>query len=99
MQLTRWEAIERRVSELLDGEPAAVSDLMPLCFVLMPFGLKPDPTGRPPIDFDRVYDAAIAPAIMDAGLLPVRADEEKAGGITHRAMFERLLRRAFRGEA
>ena len=63
----------------------------PLCFVLMPFGVKPDPTGRSPIDFNRVYEKGIKPAIEAAGMVPVRADEEKTGGIIHKLMFERLL--------
>jgi hypothetical protein len=62
-----------------------------LCFVLMPFGTKPDPAGGADIDFDRVYERAIRPGVQDAGMLPVRADEEKLGGIIHKAMFERLL--------
>ena len=65
--------------------------LPPLCFVLMPFGKKPDPTGGEPIDFDRIYETAIRPAIEAAGMAPVRADEERTGGIIHKAMFERLL--------
>ena len=68
-----------------------MADQRPLCFVLMPFGTKPDPTGRPAIDFDRVYGAGIQPAIEAAGLRPVRADQEKTGGIIHKPMFERLL--------
>jgi len=63
----------------------------PLCFVLMPFGNKPDPAGGADIDFDRVYEAAIQPGIQDAGMIPIRADEEKLGGIIHKAMYERLL--------
>ncbi|HYH82560.1 MAG TPA: TRAFs-binding domain-containing protein [Longimicrobium sp.] len=63
----------------------------PLCFVLMPFGTKKDPAGGPDIDFNRIYKSAIQPAIEDAGLEPIRADEERAGGIIHKAMFERLL--------
>ncbi|MBL8300464.1 MAG: DUF4071 domain-containing protein [Rhodanobacteraceae bacterium] len=63
----------------------------PLCFVLMPFGDKPDPLGGPPINFDRVYETGIRPAIEQAGLDPIRADEERTGGIIHKAMFERLL--------
>lgn len=63
----------------------------PLCFVLMPFGSKPDPSGGPNIDFDRVYDSAIKPGIDAAQMQPIRADEEELGGIIHRAMFERLL--------
>lgn len=63
----------------------------PLCFILMPFGVKPDPTGRPAIDFNRIYEEGIKPAILDAGLEPIRADQEKTGGIIHKPMFERLL--------
>ena len=62
----------------------------PLCFVLMPFGRKPDATGAM-IDFDAVYSQLIAPAIRDAGLEPIRADEEMTGGIVHKPMFERLI--------
>lgn len=62
----------------------------PLCFVLMPFGKKPDATGNI-VDFDRIYHEIIIPAIEQAGLEPVRADEEMAGGIIHKPMFERLI--------
>lgn len=65
--------------------------MKPLCFVLMPFGNKPDPTGGKDIDFNRIYEIAIKPAIEDAGMEPIRADEEKTGGIIHGPMFERLL--------
>ncbi|HWA72093.1 MAG TPA: TRAFs-binding domain-containing protein [Polyangiaceae bacterium] len=61
-----------------------------LCFVLMPFGKKADASGRA-IDFDAVYREVIAPAIEDAGLDPLRADEERQGGIIHKTMFERLI--------
>jgi hypothetical protein len=63
----------------------------PLCFVLMPFGTKPDPTGRPSIDFNRIYEKGIRPAVEAAGMVPIRADAEKTGGIIHKPMFERLL--------
>lgn len=62
----------------------------PLCFVLMPFGKKNDADGRT-IDFDRVYAEIIRPAVEDAGLDPIRADEEMSGGIIHQPMFERLI--------
>src|SRR5499433_1490885 len=62
----------------------------PLCFVLMPFGSKPDST-RTLIDFDAIYTNLIKPAIEEAGLEPLRADEEMAGGIIHKPMFERLI--------
>jgi len=61
-----------------------------LCFVLMPFGQKQD-TGGKIIDFDAVYRELISPAIVDAGLEAIRADEERVGGIIHKPMFERLI--------
>jgi tetratricopeptide (TPR) repeat protein len=64
--------------------------LKPLCFVLMPFGTKPDPAGGF-IDFDAVYQSLIKPAVLAAGMDPVRADEEELGGIIHKPMFERLI--------
>lgn len=63
----------------------------PLCFVIMPFGIKSDPAGGADIDFDRIYKNALEPAIDDAGMDPIRADEERTGGIIHKPMFERLL--------
>ena len=62
----------------------------PYCFVLMPFGIKKDPVGHD-IDFDAVYAALIRPAIEAAGMEPVRADEERMGGIIHKPMYERLI--------
>src|ERR687886_3007893 len=62
----------------------------PLCFVLMPFGQKPDAAGAL-IDFDAVYRDLIAPAIEQAQMQPLRADEEMTGGIIHKPMFERLI--------
>jgi hypothetical protein len=64
--------------------------MLPLCFVLMPFGRKTDAGGRT-TDFDAVYQAIIAPAVAEAGLEPIRADEEKIGGAIHKPMFERLM--------
>lgn len=61
-----------------------------LCFVAMPFGTKRT-SGRSRIDFDRVYRELIAPAIERADLEPLRADEERTGGIIHKPMFERLI--------
>jgi hypothetical protein len=62
----------------------------PLCFILLPFGTKPDASGAL-IDFDAVYTELIIPAVREAELEPLRADEENAGGIIHKPMFERLL--------
>ena len=65
-------------------------ELAPLCFVLMPFGRKMDAAGRV-TNFDSVYEKIIAPAVSQAGLEPIRADEEKIGGTIHKPMFERLM--------
>jgi hypothetical protein len=62
----------------------------PLCFVLMPFGEKRDITGAL-INFDSIYNELIAPSVEQAGLEPLRADEEVTGGIIHKPMFERLI--------
>jgi len=62
---------------------------LPFCFVLMPFGIK-ESDGKA-IDFDFIYDKVIKPSITDSGLEPIRADEEIAGGIIHKPMFERLI--------
>jgi tetratricopeptide (TPR) repeat protein len=64
--------------------------MKPLCFVLMPFGRKPDGTGRV-IDFDAVYQQVIAPAVAAADMDGIRADEEQIGGTIHKPMFERLM--------
>jgi hypothetical protein len=64
--------------------------MKPLCFVLMPFGKKPNASGKQ-VDFDAVYQELIKPAIEEAGLEPLRADEEMTGGIIHKPMFERLV--------
>jgi len=62
----------------------------PLCFVLMPFGTKTD-GNKKEINFDTVYNNFIKPAIIKAGLEPIRADEETSGGFIHKPMYERLM--------
>lgn len=62
----------------------------PLCFILMPFGTKANADGSL-INFDRVYQDLIAPAVRNAELEPIRADQETTGGIIHKPMFERLI--------
>ena len=64
--------------------------MLPLCFVLMPFGKKPAGDGRL-VDFDSIYELLIKPAVVAAGLEPLRADEEMTGGVIHKPMFERLI--------
>jgi len=64
--------------------------MKPLCFVIMPFNKKKDADGKI-IDFDVVYQSFIHKAIEDAGMEPIRADEETVNGIIHKPMYERLL--------
>jgi len=61
-----------------------------ICFVIMPFGTKPDASGRT-IDFNSIYSGIIKPAVEQTGFDPMRADEEMDAGFIHKAMYERLL--------
>ena len=56
----------------------------------MPFGDKSDAAGKI-IKFDQVYEQIIKPAIEDADMTPIRADEELTRGIIHKPMYERLI--------
>lgn len=67
-----------------------IVDHRAVCFVIMPFGRKPDGVGRM-IDFDRIYSEIIGPAAEASALAVVRADEEKGAGFIHKLMFERIL--------
>lgn len=64
--------------------------MKPFCFVAMPFGKKPA-IGNVTVNFDSVYESVILPSVLNADLQPIRADEEKVGGIIHKPMFERLI--------
>ncbi len=63
----------------------------PLCFVLMPFGSEADPRGGSSIDFDKIYEQAIQPAIEATGMKPVRPRENCSAGPIHKPTFEQLL--------
>ncbi len=73
-----------------DTQRSPATGRAPLCFVLMPFGKKPDNQGGA-VDFDAVYADLLAPAIREARLDPLRADQELIGGLIHKPMFERLI--------
>ena len=61
------------------------------CFVVMGFGKKTDfETGRT-LDLDKSYRNIIKPAVTDAGLECVRADEITHSGIIDVPMYEKLL--------
>ncbi len=65
----------------------------PICFMVMPYGVKDthaaDPTAPSKVDFNRLWDAALKPAIQKAGYLPIRADQD-AGASIITEMIERL---------
>ena len=64
---------------------------MRTCFVVMPFGKKTDfQTGRV-LDLDRTYAAIIKPAVEEAGLQCLRADEIMHSGVIDLPVFEQLL--------
>jgi hypothetical protein len=62
-----------------------------VCFIDMPFGKKTDLASGVEVNFDQVFEAAIEPAVIEAGLDPIRGDRERTGGIIHAPMFGRLL--------
>lgn len=66
----------------------------PICFMIMPYGIKSTSAvagGEAPdkVDFDRLWEAALRPAIRDAGYEPVRANED-FGALIVTEMIERL---------
>lgn len=63
-----------------------------VCFVVMGFGTKTDyETGRT-LDLDASYEAIIKPAVTEAGLRSVRADEVMHSGVIDKPMFDMLLK-------
>jgi hypothetical protein len=61
------------------------------CFVVMGFGKKTDfETGRT-LDLDKTYKYIIKPAVTDAGMECVRADEIPHSGVIDVPMYEKLL--------
>lgn len=60
------------------------------CFVIMPFGEKVDPEGKP-IDFDMIYKDFIKDAVEDLGIECVRCDEIAEAGWIHSKMFRHIF--------
>ena len=65
--------------------------MQPLCFVLMRHGSGPAPDGSGLLNFDAVYERAIGPATLDAGLEPIRDSAERSDGALDQSALERLL--------
>lgn len=69
-----------------------MNEASPYCFVVMGFGVKTDyETGRT-LDLDATYEAIIEPAVTDAGLRCIRADELVHSGMIDRRMYDALYR-------
>jgi hypothetical protein len=63
-----------------------------ICFVVMGFGKKTDfETGRV-LDLDKSYKNMIKPAVEEAGLTCIRADEIVHSGLIDVPMYEQLLK-------
>jgi tetratricopeptide (TPR) repeat protein len=76
--------------------------MRPHVFVAMPFGLKEARAATPAalnmpaiarvmVDFDLVYERLIAPALVRAGCIPFRADQEPGAGDIRTDMFFELV--------
>ena len=61
------------------------------CFVIMPFGEKPDVGGGTVIDFDVVYETLIKNTIEELGLTCIRCDEISRPGLIHSDMFTHIF--------
>jgi O-acetyl-ADP-ribose deacetylase (regulator of RNase III) len=61
------------------------------CFIIMPFGEKPDINGDL-INFDKIYNFMIKPAITDLGIDCIRCDEVGKPGWIHAEMIEHLYK-------
>ena len=62
-----------------------------VCFVVMGYGVKPDySTGRE-LDLDKTYRNIVKPAVMEAGLECIRADDIKHSGIIDVPMYQYLF--------
>ncbi len=64
--------------------------MKPHAFIAMPFGIKADADGHP-VNFDRVCDELLKPALEDAGCEVFRADDEERAGDIRSDMFQELL--------
>ena len=69
-----------------------MSDDRNICFVVMGFGKKTDYESGRTLDLDATYEAIIRPAVENAGLRCIRADEVTHSGIIDLEMYEMLLR-------
>jgi tetratricopeptide (TPR) repeat protein len=62
-----------------------------ICFVVMGFGKKTDPSTGRTLDLDKTYKNIIKPAVITAGLECVRGDEVQDSGLIDRSMYALLI--------
>jgi len=62
-----------------------------ICFVIMGFGRKKDPSTNRTIDLDETYKKIIRPAVLACNYNCVRADEISESGIIDRSMYALLM--------
>lgn len=63
------------------------------CFVIMPYGKKKSAASKRNVDFDRVYEGMIFPAVENfLGLRCVRCDRIDEPGSIHRRMMRQIFR-------
>ncbi len=63
----------------------------PLCFVIMGFGKKTDPSNGITYDLNKTYQNIIKPTVIRAGYECIRADEIKDSGLIDRSMYALLM--------
>lgn len=61
------------------------------CFVVMGFGEKTDYQTQRTLDLDKSYKGIIKPAVVEAGLECIRADDIIHSGVIDKPMYENLL--------
>jgi tetratricopeptide (TPR) repeat protein len=68
-----------------------MSKQKPICFVIMGFGKKSDPSTGKTYDLNQTYKNIIRPAVKKAGYECVRADEIKDSGLIDKSMYALLM--------
>ncbi len=63
----------------------------PICFVIMGFGKKTDPSNGKTYDLNKTYKNIIKPAVIKSGHECIRADEIKESGIIDKSMYALLM--------
>jgi len=62
-----------------------------ICFVIMGFGKKSEPSTGKTLDLDKTYKNIIQPAVVKCGYQCIRADEIQDAGLIDRSMYALLM--------